>query len=222
MTNILGNYYALEYAKKHKAKVLMTSTMEVYGEMQDDSKSETGFGLIDFNQVRSCYPESKRTAELLCRCYSEEYSVESVIARLGYIYGPTMSKTDNKVVAQFIRKIINKEDIVLKSAGTQSRSYCYVADVASGIFVVLFKGISGEAYNIASKKSETTIKDIAAIAAQIAGTSVVFDVPTELEKKGSSVSQDAVLNVEKLEALGWSDKYAIEEGLRRTVSILIE
>ena len=220
LTNVLGNYNALEYAKRHNSKVLMTSTMEVYGEMDVSSKCEDSFGLINFNSVRSGYPESKRTSELLFRSYVDEYHVEAMIARLGYIYGPTMSSTDNKVVAQFIRKIINKENIVLKSEGKQKRSYCYVADTVAGIVSILFNGKPGEAYNIASSKSTITIKDMAQIAADIAGTKVVFDLPDELERKGSSTPQNAVLCVEKLKSLGWEDSYGIEEGFRRTEAIM--
>lgn len=220
-TNILGTINALEYAKKHGTRVLFTSTMEVYGEINKKDKSENDFGLIDFNRVRSSYPESKRIAELLCRCYWDEHKVETVIARLGYIYGPTMSDTDNKVVAQFIRKVISKDNIVLKSEGLQRRSYCYVADVVCGIFTVLFRGITGEVYNVASEKS-ITIKDMAQTAADIAGTKVVFELPSNLEKKGSSVVQDAVLNIEKICSLGWKPEYNLKDGFIRTVQILQE
>ena len=221
-TNVVGTINALEYAKRHKGtKVILTSTMEVYGIVSGkDSYSENDYGIIDFNQVRAGYPESKRVAELLCRSYAEEYNVQAVIARLGYIYGPTMSETDNKVVAQFIRNIIKHEDIVLKSEGIQKRSYCYVADVVSGIFVALFKGAASEVYNIASQNSIITIKDMAEVAAEISGSKVIFELPSEVETKGSSEAQDVVLGIEKLQSLGWNPLYTIRAGLERTVKIL--
>ena len=74
------------------------------------------------------------------RSYAEEYHCDIVIARLGYIYGPTMTKTDNKVVSQFINNALEKRNIILKSSGEQKRSYCYIEDTVLGILTVLFKG----------------------------------------------------------------------------------
>lgn len=224
LTNILGTKNSLEYAKEKKCKkVLFTSTMEVYGSgIEKDSYDEDDFGKIDFNSVRSGYPESKRVAELLCRSYVEEYQTPAVIARLGYIYGPTMLNTDNKVVAQFIRNILKNEDIVLKSRGTQLRSYLYVADTVSAMFKILFNGNIGEAYNVASSSSIISICDMAEIAAMLGNCSVVYDVPNAEEQRGFSKPQNNVLIDEKLKGLSWSAKYNMREGLSQTVKILRE
>ena len=221
-TNIIGTTNVLEYAVRHPGtRVLFTSTMEVYGTMPEGTSStEDMYGLIDFNSIRSGYPESKRVSEILCRSYVEEYEADALVTRLGYIYGPTMTASDNKVVAQFIRKAINKENIVLKSKGEQRRSYCYASDTVSGIVCALFNGEKGQAYNVSNRDSVITIAEMAQVAARIAGTSVEFDLPTEIEIKGSSKSQDAVLNEDKLRELGWAPKYSFEEGVDRTVKIL--
>lgn len=221
-TNILGTINVLEYAKCHSnTRVLFTSTMEVYGKgIRTDSFKENQYGLIDYNEIRSCYPESKRTSELLMRSYAEEYHCDIVIARLGYIYGPTMTKTDNKVVAQFINNALEKRNIILKSSGEQKRSYCYIADTVLGILTVLFKGRSGEAYNIANEQSVITISELAEKAAEINHVKVEYAAPSALEKKGFSSPQDAILNTEKLQELGFAPYYSIKEGLERTVLIL--
>lgn len=221
-TNIIGTTNVLEYAVHHPGtRVLFTSTMEVYGTMPDGTSStEDMYGLIDFNSIRSGYPESKRVSEILCRSYVEEYGADALVTRLGYIYGPTMTDSDNKVVAQFIRKAINKENIVLKSKGEQRRSYCYASDTVSGIVCALFCGEKGQAYNVSNRDSVITIAEMAQVAAKIAGTSVEFDLPSEIEIKGSSKSQDAVLDEGKLRELGWAPKYSFEEGVSRTVKIL--
>jgi len=222
LTNVTGTRNVLEYARKHdNTKIILTSTMEVYGALSErNSYSENDYGVIDFNHIRSGYPESKRVAELLCRSYLEEYNVMTVIARLGYIYGPTMIESDNKVVAQFIRNIIRNEDIVLKSDGVQNRSYCYVTDAVSGIFAALFRGKVGDVYNIASKNSIITIKRMAEMAAEIGNCNVIFELQDDLEKKGSSKTQDYVLDVDKLELLEWYPIYNIKTGLERTAIIL--
>lgn len=221
-TNIIGTTNVLEYARAHKETcVLFTSTMEVYGSIPEAySFSEEQYGLVDFNQIRSGYPESKRTSELLCRSYASEYGVDVVIARLGYIYGPSMTAEDNKVIAQFINKAIAGENIVLKSKGEQLRSYCYISDAVAGIFSILSKGERGRAYNVANSISTTTICEMAQLAAGQTNTEVVFELPDELERIGSSKPQNAVLDESALISLGWNGVYTMEQGFARTVSIL--
>ena len=222
MINVLGSKNVLDICKNKATRVLLTSTFEVYGKLEQDEYKENDFGLIDENQIRSCYPESKRTAEILFRAYHEEYGVNSVIARLSSIYGPTMLKNDSKAHAQFLQKAVNGEDVVLKSDGSQKRTYCYVMDAVSGLLTVLFKGEPGEAYNIANDQSIATIAEVARTIAQIAGTKVVFDLPDEVERKGFSRPQNCVLNTEKIKALGWSGKYDLKQGLTETLEILRE
>lgn len=222
LTNVIGAKNVLEYCKNKKTRALLTSTFEVYGELKKDIYSEEDYGLLDYNQIRSCYPESKRVAELLFRTYHDEYDVDCVIARLASIYGPTMSETDSKAHAQFIRNAIRGENIVLKSEGLQKRTYCYLMDAVSGLFTVLFKGNKGEAYNVANSNSVATIANVAKTVAEIAGTEVVFDIPDEIEKKGFSKPLNCVLNSRKLESLGWSGKYDLRTGLYETISILKE
>lgn len=222
LTNIYGANNMLEYCKEHKeTRLLVTSTFETYGKIEGkDCYSETDSGEIDLNQIRSCYPESKRCTEILMRCYHQEYGLDCVIARLCSVYGPTMSKNDSKAHAQFIRNGIAGEDIVLKSEGLQKRTYAYVMDVISGILAVLFRGRSGEAYNISNEASVATIAEVARTVANICGTQVRYDLPSEVERRGFSRPQNCVLDNGKLKALGWQGKYPLEAGLRATIDIL--
>ena len=224
LTNIYGTKNMLEYCKDHKStRLLLTSTFEVYGRMEGvEEYREDMSGVINMNQIRSCYPESKRCAEILMRCYGEEYQVDWVIARLCSIYGPTMSASDSKAHAQFIRNALNGQDIVLKSEGLQRRTYCYVMDAADALFKVLFEGVSKEAYNISNEESVATIAQVAQTAAKISGRKVTFELPDEVEKRGFSAPQNCVLNNEKLRALGWKGKYTLEEGLSQTIAIMKE
>ena len=221
-TNIVGTYNILEYAKMHnQVKIIFTSTMEVYGAMPSGTIiKESEYGQIDFNQIRSGYPESKRVSELLCRSYSLEYNIRSIIARLGYIYGPSMTQYDSKAAAQFINNAVDGIDIILKSPGVQKRSYCYSADAVSGILNLLFKGQIGEAYNIANSASVITIAELAESVAKIAGTHVVYSNPEAMEKQGYSKPNDAVLDEGKLGSTGWIPQYTIKEGMNRTIKIL--
>lgn len=220
-TNVCGIINVLNYAKANTdTKVFLASTFEVYGQMAKETFKENDYGLVDFNAIRSGYPESKRVAELLVRSYAEQYGISAVVGRLCSIYGPTMTATDNKVVAQFVKKVLAGEDVVLKSKGEQMRSWCYVSDAAMGIMTVLQNGTSKEAYNIANPKSEATIAEVADIAAKLAGKSVVFDLPDELEQKGFSKPQNSVLDASQLMELGFMPQYNTKEGIKRTLDIL--
>lgn len=222
VTNIVGNKNVLDYCKLHKStRLILTSTFEVYGTIDGVSVyKENMSGVIDQSILRNGYPESKRNCELLLRSYVDEYNINAVIVRLPSVYGPTMLKSDSKAHAQFIKNVLNKENIVLKSKGTQRRTYTYVIDAVSGIFKVLFDGKIGEIYNISNENSIASIADVAKICAEIAGTKVVFELPDEVESKGFSRSNDCILDNSKLKALGWNAKYSLKEGLLETIEYL--
>ena len=141
--------------------------------------------------VRSCYPSSKRAAETLAVCYARQYGLDVSIARPSHVYGPYFSPSDNRVYAQFIRNVLAGEDIVMKSKGTQFRSWCYVIDCAAALLFLLLKGENMTAYNIADAQSNITIRSLA-------------ELPEETEKAGYSVVTKAVFDTARLESLGWS------------------
>ena len=224
LTNIYGTNNMLAYCRAHLGtRLLLTSSFEAYGRIKDkEIYMENDSGEIDLNQIRSCYPESKRAAEILLRCYCQQYGVDGVIARLCSIYGPTMSENDSKAHAQFIRNGLQGNRIVLKSRGLQKRTYCYIMDTVTGILAVLFSGKSGEAYNIASDKSVTTIAELAETVASVCGTSIIYDMPDAIEQKGFSRPQDCILDNTKLRSLGWESNYFLRKGIEATVDILRE
>lgn len=226
-TNFLGTNHLLELGLEKKIKkFLYVSTIEVYGTTFNIPRiEEHDFGIIDSTKVRSCYPISKKACETLCISYSEQYQVPAVIGRLSYIYGPGMKPNDSKVVAQFTRDVAAGRDIIMKSKGEQLRSYTYIADAVSGLLTVLAKGQDGEAYNVASPDSVTTICGMAQTLTELfpeKGAKVLFDLPTETEAKRFSLIQDAVLNPAKLEELGWEAEISLQEGLKRVVESLSE
>ena len=222
-TNIIGTRNMLEFAVAHQAsRCAFTSSNEIYGENRGDVEKfdEAYCGYINSNTLRAGYPESKRCGEALCQAYIRQKNLDIVVPRLTRSYGPTLLATDTKALSQFIHKAVAKENIVLKSAGTQYFSYLYIADTVAGLLTVLLKGQTGEAYNIADERSDITLRDLAGILAEIAGTEVMFEIPDEVESAGYSKATKARLDSTKLQGLGWQAKYDIREGLKRTVEVL--
>lgn len=223
LTNVIGLKNMLDLAVEKKAKrFLFTSSVEVYGENRGDVElfDEEYCGYIDSNTLRAGYPESKRCGETLCQAYRSQMGLDVIIGRVARSYGPTMSLHDSRAISQFILKGVRKEDIVLKSKGSQLFSYTYVADAASGLLAVLLQGTSGEAYNIADDKSNITLKDLAALIANYSNQKVVFDCPDSIEAAGYSRSNKALLDGSKIKSLGWRPFYSITEGIIRTIDIL--
>lgn len=221
--NIIGTNNLLDFAvKKHAVRFAFASSNEIYGENRGDVEffDEDYCGYINSNTMRAGYPESKRCGEALCQAYKKQKNLDVVIPRFTRSYGPTMLESDTKAISQFILKAIKKQDIILKSAGTQYYSYTYVADAVSGLLTVMLKGTNGEAYNIADESSDIMLKDLAHILADLAGRKVIFELPDEIEKAGYSTATKARLDGSKIKKLGWKPKYNIQQGLQQTVEIL--
>lgn len=221
-TNLNGTHNLLEYGRLHTLeRFLYVSSGEVYGNGGNAIWKESDSGYIDTMSVRSCYPSSKRAAETLCTAYSEQYGIDTLVARPCHTYGPHFTDNDNRAYAQFVRKARRHENIVLKSKGEQYRSWIYVADCAIAILMILLSGENRQAYNIADTHSNITIRELAEQIAAIAGTEVVFDLPDTIEKKGYSEMKRAIFDISRLEALGWQPQYTLEEGLRHTIEDIL-
>ena len=220
--NLQGVVNALDYARRCGAMVIYPSSVEVYGnarEMQVFSEDDTG--LLNLNNSRSCYTESKRSSEAFCQSYANEYGVKVKIVRLCRIIGPTMNMSDSKASSQFIKKALAGEDIVLKSRGDQYFSYLYVSDAVKAILMVILHGDFSSPYNISSTSSNITLKGFAETCAKVVNSKVVFEIPSEAECKGYSMAYRAVLINKKLMDLGWKPNYDIENAIRRTLYILL-
>lgn len=217
-SNILGVSHLMEYGISHQMRrLLYVSTGEVYGEGDGHEFTENFSGYVDCTSSRSCYPSSKRAAETLCVSYAAEYGADVVIARPCHTYGPHFTEKDNRVYAQFIRNVLQGQDIIMKSTGEQFRSWCYVVDCVSALLYILLRGINGQAYNIADNSSNISIRNLAEMIAGIGGKEVVMQLPSDDEKKGYNVVTRSVFSTQKLESLGWSVQGSMIEKMERTV-----
>lgn len=222
LVNFYGTYNLLEYAKKKKCKrVVYISSSEVYGKKENlEPYKENQYGYVDLLSERSSYSTAKRAAETLCESYKKEYGVDYCIVRPGHIYGPSALKSDRRVSSEFAYKAADACDLIMKSEGTQKRSYCYSLDCASAILSVLTTGESGQAYNISNKYSVISIREMAQCLAKAGGVELLFDIPTSVEKKRFNPMDNSSLDSTKIEDMGWTGVFAPEIGLAHTVKIL--
>lgn len=217
-TNIYGCDNLLNLAKEKKAKFLLASSVEIYGQGTEEHMDEKYSGYLDCNNARSGYNESKRLCESLCQSYKQQYGVYVLIARLSRVFGAD-KKLDSKAMAQFIDKAVKGEDIVLKSKGNQRFSYCYVADAVSGIFKILLDGVSGEAYNVSDDDEGMTLGDYANYIASLGDRKVVYEIEDDA---AASKATYALMSTDKLKALKWKPVYNVKEALQKTYKIYVD
>lgn len=140
-TSVHGAINMLGLAKRTNAKILQSSTSEVYGDPKVSPQTENYWGNVNPVGIRSCYDEGKRAAETLFTDYNRQFGVNIRIARIFNTYGPKMSATDGRVVSNFIVQALKNEDITVYGNGEQTRSFCYVDDLIDGI-ISLFESKS--------------------------------------------------------------------------------
>lgn len=184
LDNFNGMYELLEYSSREGVKnILYISSSEVYGKKKSiEPFTEDEYGWVDILSPRSSYSSSKRAAETLCACFSDERGIKTTIVRPGHIYGPTARRNDSHVSAIFSFNAADGKNLVMKSVGEQIRSWCYCLDSASAILTVLLNGQSMNAYNISNPSSVASIKDMAELLAKGAGAELVMDMPDDEEK----------------------------------------
>lgn len=222
--NVDGTIALGRHAERAGARRLaFVSSGEVYGEPDRpvDAWREGEAGFVDPLDPRSCYPLAKRLGENVCATLSAaENGLPCVVARLSHTFGPTMTAADSRAHAQFLRAAARGEDIVLKSAGTQVRSYTYVADAASGLLSALVAGEPGSAYNVSNPAIRVSIAELAEAIASCAGVRLVRGTLDGRERAGSSRASCQVLDPSRLLGLGWTPSYDLADAVDHALAIL--
>lgn len=217
--NVAGTVNLLNLARKHDVKkFLYFSSGAVYGNIPGDKSdiSEKDSFPLDFTDISNCYAEGKRAGEALCRAYWKQYGIPTVSVRISHTYGPGINIDDGRVFSDFVKRILQRENLVIKGSGNDVRPFCYIEDAVTAFFLLLFSGAGGEAYNMANREETYTIKELAD---KLAGE--VFP-ERNLSVEGDNLVKQKItnkqkINIEKLKQLGWEPMINIEEGFRRTV-----
>lgn len=219
-----GTETMLEYLRKNPAaRMVYVSSMEVYGVVADDRKplDEEALGSLSLTDVRNCYPQAKRMAELMCLAYAREYDLHIRIGRLAQTFGAGIASSDNRVFAQFAKSVINKEDIILHTKGESARDYCYTTDAIRGLFFILMRGTDGECYNVANEDTYSTIREMAEMVCREFNPDrqVVINLQTGL---GYPAITKLKLSTAKLRGLGWQPQIGLKEMFDRLITSLGE
>lgn len=220
-TNIIGLNNLLEACKdKPIKKYVYISSSEVYGMQQTtDPYSEELISSVDVSTIRSSYSTAKMASELLCKSYASEYGIPTLSVRPGHIFGPTVSPNDKRIASLCLKWAAAGQNIVLNSAGTQKRSFCYSIDCAGAILHLLDAGKPGEVYNIGSLET-TTIAEMAAFAAKAGGVSLTTRAPSEDEQEQANPMNNSALDSAKLIETGFSFQFGCGEAIEHCVAAI--
>lgn len=225
--NTIGTANTLIYANKSKVLgYLFISSREIYGEPTENQEyfTEDGtYGQINHLVPRNGYAEGKKAAENMCASFKEEYGLNTKCVRLAHTYGPGMSIYDGRVQADFLKNIVNNENIVLKSKGEAVRTYTYISDAISAMFKVLLHS-KDMVYNIADERCKTSIRELAETLVAMykeRNLKLVFDIPQDTKNTGTSSFKLGILSTDKIKnELNWTAKYSIQDGFKRTIEYL--
>ena len=208
----LGTHKALGLAKEKKARFVIASTSEVYGDPLEHPQKETYWGNVNPVGPRGVYDEAKRFAEAMTMAYHRYHGVDTKIVRIFNTYGPRMRVNDGRSVPAFMSQALRNEDVTLFGDGSQTRSFCYVTDLVDGILRLLDSN-TNEPVNIGNPH-ELTIKEIAQTIIRMTGSSSQL-VYRPLPEDDPKVRQPDIGRARDL--LGWEPTVELNEGLRRTI-----
>jgi nucleoside-diphosphate-sugar epimerase len=219
--NVLGTMQLLELARSHPViSFLYFSSGEVYGETQVVPTKETDYGYVDPASVRSCYAESKRMAENMCVSWNAQYQVPTKIVRPFHTYGPGMKLDDGRVYADFVRDVIENRSIVVRSAGTASRAFCYLSDATAGFFTVLINGQNAVPYNVGNSQAEISVMDLAKLLAGLFPEKQLKVIKEDIQANSGYLQSPISRNcpdVSRIKSLGWKPKTSLAVGFKRTI-----
>ena len=205
-----GTHNALGLAKFKRARFLLASTSEVYGDPQVHPQPETYWGNVNPIGPRGVYDEAKRYSEAMAMAYHTQQGVDTTIARIFNTYGPRMRPSDGRAVPTFVRQALEGKPLTVFGDGTQTRSFCYVDDLIRGLVAL---AESGEHLPVnLGNPAEFTLNELAEVVLRITGSKseLVYEA---LPVDDPQVRQPDITRARQL--LGWEPEIQLEEGLRR-------
>ncbi|MBK9293049.1 MAG: SDR family oxidoreductase [Oligoflexia bacterium] len=210
-TGALGQMHLLELAKQNKARILLASTSEVYGDPLVHPQVETYLGNVNTLGIRGCYDEAKRFAEALSIGYKRMHGLQIRIARIFNTYGTRMRPEDGRVIPNFFTQALAKKPLTIYGDGKQTRSLCYVDDLVEGIYKLMQSSIDSP-INLGNPQ-EITVLDIAKAVANTCGWKDYKTTFLPLPENDPKQRQPDITKAKK--ELGWEPKVSLEEGFKK-------
>lgn len=211
-----GTENMLRLAVRHRARFVLTSTSEVYGDPQVHPQDEDYWGNVNPIGPRSVYDEAKRFAEALSMAYRRSQGADVGIVRIFNTYGPRMRAHDGRVVSSFVRQALEGEPLTIFGDGSQTRSFCYVDDMVRGLLAMIDSHLPGP-FNLGNP-TERTVRELAELVLSITGSdSGLRFLPLPVD---DPVRRRPVITRAR-EGLGWHPRVPLEEGLRHTVDSFV-
>jgi UDP-glucuronate decarboxylase len=212
-TNVLGTLNMLGLAKRVKARILLASTSEVYGDPQVHPQPEGYWGNVNPIGIRSCYDEGKRVAETLVMDYHRQNKVDTRIARIFNTFGPRMALEDGRVISNFIVQALTGQDITIYGEGQQTRSFCYVSDLVEGLMRLMNVDGESDPVNLGNP-GEYTIMEVAQKVLELIRTPSAI-IHRELPPDDPGRRRPDITRARKL--LDWQPAVPLEAGLKETI-----
>lgn len=211
-TCFLGTLNVLGLAKQHRAKVLYTSTSEIYGDPHVHPQPEEYFGNVNTMGERSCYDEGKRIGETLIYEYRRKFQLDLKVVRLFNTYGPYMDINDGRVITNFIKQIIKGEKLQIYGDGSQTRSFCYVDDLISGLIAMMNSSESGP-FNLGNPYCEFTLNELVRIFEKVLDKKLEVEY---LEATENDPKQRKPVITKAQQKLGFEPYIHLKEGIKKT------
>lgn len=211
--NVQGTKMVLELAQKIRARVLFTSTSEVYGNPEAHPQTEKYNGNVNPIGPRSCYDESKRCGETLCSVYQRSYEVDARIVRIFNTYGTRMRRDDGRVVSNFITKALLEQPLEVYGDGSQTRSFQYVSDLIEGLVRVMNHEKNHGPINL-GRPEEMTIRELAFKILQMTESKSSI-IKKALPKDDPCIRKPDISKAK--ECLQWQPQITLNEGLEKTI-----
>lgn len=213
-TNVMGAINMLGLAKRLRVPILQASTSEVYGDPEVHPQTEDYWGKVNPIGPRACYDEAKRVAETLFFDYHRQHGLDIRVARIFNTYGPRMAADDGRVVSNFIVQALRGEALTIYGDGSQTRSFCYVDDLVSGL-IALMDNTSGEVGPVnLGNPGEFTMKELADLVLEHTGSKSTIEF-LPLPQDDPRQRQPDISKAKKI--LGWEPTIALRDGLVRTI-----
>ncbi|RYE11246.1 MAG: SDR family oxidoreductase [Hyphomicrobiales bacterium] len=214
-TNVMGAANMLELARNKGARIFQASTSEVYGDALVHPQKETYWGNVNSFGPRACYDEGKRCAETLFYDYHHRFGVDIRIARIFNTYGPRMNREDGRVVSNFVVQALTNEPITIYGDGSQTRSFCYVDDLVSGITALMSRDDAPTSPVNLGNPAEFTVRELADLVVSLTGSrSPIIHLPLPLDDPRQRRPDISLAR----SCLDWAPRVQPIEGLVRTIA----